>query len=137
MTERNQFSRSLNGLNSRDSGRRQDVTFGHLIRFDFGERFRLERNDRLRYRYSPGDRFSRDVYHSDRSVFSEMGKLVGHALSPDSHHPATGLVVVAEIMLFGLAFDYLAEELSQFLVTGPLTHRRLDIEFEVAAETRS
>ena len=40
-------------------------------------------------------------------------------------------------MLFRLTFDHFTEELAQLLIAGALAHRRLDIEFEMAAKTRS
>jgi hypothetical protein len=64
-----------------------------------------------------------------------MRKVVIQALSPDGDHPAAGLVIVTEIMLFWLAFDHFAEEPAQMLIARALPHRRLDIEFEMAAET--
>jgi hypothetical protein len=42
-----------------------------------------------------------------------------------------------EIVLFGFAFDHLAEKLAQLLVACPFAHRRFDIEFEMAAQTGS
>ena len=66
-----------------------------------------------------------------------MRKVVIQALSPDGDHPAAGLVIITEIMLFWLAFDHFAEEPAQMLIPRALPHRRLDIEFEMAAKTGS
>jgi hypothetical protein len=65
-----------------------------------------------------------------------MRKFVCHASAPDSDHPATGLVVLAEIVLFGLTLDHLPEKAAQLLIACPLAHRRFDIELEMAAEAR-
>ena len=64
-----------------------------------------------------------------------MRKLVAHTLTPDCDHPAAGLVVGTEIMLFGLAFNHFREELAKLLIGCALAHGRLDIEFEMAAKT--
>src|ERR1700722_9302054 len=64
-----------------------------------------------------------------------MRKLVRHALSPDGDHPTTGLVIGTEIMPFRFTFDHFTEEPAKLLIAGALTHRYLDIEFEMAAET--
>jgi hypothetical protein len=49
----------------------------------------------------------------------------------DSDHPATKLIIMPEIVLFGFAFDHLAEKLAQLLVACPFSHRRFDIEFDL------
>src|ERR1700736_1613177 len=134
MTERNQFSRSLYRLDCSDASRHQYVSFCHLIRFDLRNRLRAKCDHGFSRGHSLGYRFARDVHHSDGSVLRNMRKVVIQALSPDGDHPAARLVIVTEIMLFWLAFDHFAEEPAQMLIPRALPHRRLDIEFEMAAE---
>jgi hypothetical protein len=66
-----------------------------------------------------------------------MRKLVAHVSTSDCDHPATGLVVGTEIMLFGLAFNHFLKELAKLLIGCACAHGPLDIEFEMAAETGS
>src|SRR5271165_1939765 len=65
-----------------------------------------------------------------------MGELICHRLPSNSNHLAARLVIVPEVVLLRLALDHLQEETAKLFVVGTLTHRRFDIELQMASQTR-
>ena len=136
VAERNELRRLLRSLDPGNARSRKDVPLRYLIVRNQVERLTPKSNLARCNRSSLTHRFRRYVDHSCATVGLNVSES-WHSSAADGNHPAIGLVIVSEIVLFGFALDHVEKELPKLLISRTGPERFHDVELQIAAETRA
>jgi len=136
VAERNELGSLFGALNACDARGRKDVALRDLIICDQVERFALKPDFPRRNRRPRTERFGRDIDHLRSAIRANVREAL-HDSAADCDHFAARLVIVAKIVLLRLSIDHVEKELLEFVIACAGTKGLHDVEFEVAAETRT
>ena len=136
MAKRNELRSLFSGLNPSNPGSCKDVALCNLVFQNQIKSLAPKLDSSCRNRPPDRGRFARDINHLRATIRADMREAL-HQSATDCDHFAARLVIVAKIVLLRLSIDDIEEKVFEFLVAGASPKGLHDVEFEVAAETRT